>query len=122
MVLRKPAHLLPKLGILLVLGLLLGIWYWLDLPCVFRWFTGIPCITCGMTRAWLAAFRLELSVAFRQHPMFWSIPVIVLYFLCDGKVFANPKANIRIPLSIVAGLLLCWLARVFGFSGSLLPL
>ena len=31
--------------------------YLLDIGCVFRLMTGIPCPGCGMTRAWLAALR-----------------------------------------------------------------
>ena len=35
--------------------------YLLDIGCVFRLMTGIPCPGCGMTRAWLAALRLDFS-------------------------------------------------------------
>ena len=44
--------------------------YLLDIGCVFRLMTGIPCPGCGMTRAWLAALRLDFAAAFAYHPLF----------------------------------------------------
>jgi hypothetical protein len=43
--------------------------------CPFRLVTGIPCPGCGMTHAFLAAFRLDFAEAFRWHPLF---PLVML--------------------------------------------
>ena len=78
---------------LLILALfciaLLGIVY-LGLNCPIRSLTGIPCPGCGMTRAWLAALRLDILGAFRYHPMFWSVPVLMAYYIFDGRII-RPK-------------------------------
>jgi hypothetical protein len=43
--------------------------------CPFRLITGIPCPGCGMTHAFLAAFRGDFADAFRWHPLF---PLVML--------------------------------------------
>ena len=119
---KKPERLGWKLLGLAGFALLVVIWYSCDLPCVFRALTGIPCITCGMTRAWLCVFRLDLTGAFLLHPMFWSIPVLILFVLFDGNVFPSRKANMLLPLILLAGLFGVYFARIFGFLGALSPL
>ena len=119
---KKPEKLGWKLLALTVFGLLVGIWYRYDLPCVFRYLTGLPCFTCGMTRAWLCAFRLDLSGAFGLHPMFWSIPIFIIFVIFDGNVFPNRKVNILLPLILLLGMFLVYFARIFGFLGTLSPL
>ena len=78
---------------LLILALfcvtLLGI-VCLGLKCPIRSLTGIPCPGCGMTRAWLAALRLDILGAFRYHPMFWSVPVLMAYCMFDCQII-RPK-------------------------------
>lgn len=90
---RKPAHLGTKLVILTIIGILLAVWIIQRWPCVLRSISGIPCITCGMSRAWLCALRLDIAGAFGHHPMFWAIPVLILFGLYDGKLFRNPRWN-----------------------------
>ena len=119
---RKISKPWLKLGILSVFLLFLLIWYHWELPCIPRLLTGIPCPTCGLTRAWLWVLRLELKAAFLQYPMFWAVPVLILYLLLDGKLFPGRRMNILFPVILIAGILLVWLARVFGFLGALSPL
>lgn len=45
--------------------------------CVFRRITGLPCPSCGMTRAYLALFSGDIGKAFFMHPLFPLIPVII---------------------------------------------
>ena len=84
----------------------------LKMPCLLRMVTGIPCPTCGMTRAWLSCFRLELGAAFTYHPMFWSIPVLALAFLPDGVALPGKKATSAIYLTTLLGFALTWLIRI----------
>lgn len=119
---KKPEKLGLKLGLLAFFAVLLLIWYRLEFPCIPRVLTGIPCPTCGLTRAWLCVLRLNIRGAFFQYPMFWSIPVLVLYLLFDGRLFRNPKLNNWLLGLMLAGILLTWLARIFGFLGALSPL
>ncbi|MFL5724720.1 MAG: DUF2752 domain-containing protein [Chloroflexota bacterium] len=43
--------------------------------CPFRLATGRPCPTCGMTRSWSAATRLDVRESLAWHPL--GIPTVV---------------------------------------------
>lgn len=42
----------------------------LGITCPIKFFTGISCAGCGMSRAWLSVLRLDMAGAFRYHPLF----------------------------------------------------
>ena len=47
--------------------------------CLVKAMIGIPCPTCGMTRAWLSFFRGDFGLSFFYHPLFWTIPILCAY-------------------------------------------
>ena len=51
--------------------------------CPFRFFLGISCPGCGMTRAILAALHLDFSAAFAYHPLFFLMPFFLLAYYLD---------------------------------------
>lgn len=87
---------------------LLGVLRW-GRGCPFRGLTGIPCPGCGMSRAWLAALRLDMTAAFRYHPMFWSVPVLMLYSVFDGQLFRQKWLNFGLLGLIAIGTLVHYL-------------
>jgi hypothetical protein len=52
-------------------------------PCAFRALTGLPCPTCGTTRAALAVLRIDLGAAWAVNPL---ATVAFLGFLAGGLV------------------------------------
>ena len=49
--------------------------------CPTSLFFGFDCPGCGVTRAFLAALRLDFSAAFDYHPLFLLLGVEVFYWL-----------------------------------------
>ncbi|MCH5298573.1 MAG: DUF2752 domain-containing protein [Ruminococcus sp.] len=76
-----------------------------DVSCPIRTMSGFPCISCGLSRAWLSALRLDFPAAFSFHPMFWSIPIFYLYILFDAKLFKNAIINWTVLGLMAAGFL-----------------
>ena len=52
--------------------------------CLFRRITGLPCATCGMSRAWICSLRLDFAQAFFWHPLFWTVPLVALFLIFFG--------------------------------------
>ena len=103
---------------LLVLALfcvaLLGI-VCLGLNCPIRSLTGIPCPGCGMSRAWLSALRLDILGAFRYHPMFWSVPVLMAYCMFDGRIIRPKWLNWGLLGLIALGVAVRYIAVLVAF-------
>lgn len=66
----------------------------LGVTCPIRFFTGVSCAGCGMSRAWLALLRGDLRTAWSCHPLFWlPVPAAVVFLL-----------RRRIPRRVLMGL------------------
>ncbi len=105
--------LLLRLLLLMLLGLILLFWVVNGWPCLLRKITGLPCLSCGMSRAWLSAFRLDWAGAFTYHPMFWSIPVLAVLWLFIDRI---PKGWLTgISMVIALGYFVCYIIRIIGF-------
>jgi len=115
--LRKPANLGLKLLILAGCAVMVTIALFLQLPCFFRHITGLICPSCGMTRAWLSLLRLDLISALEYHPMFWSVPVFLLYLFYDGRLFRRQWLNNLILFGLLGAFLLCYCIRLIVFLG-----
>ncbi len=90
---------------------LFTVWF-LHIPCPILWLTTIPCLGCGMTRAYTALMHLDITEAFRMHPMFWSIPVLAVYYLKDYRLFKKKWLNDGILILIGAGFVIQWIVKL----------
>ena len=102
--------LIAHLGILSAL-----IIYALYLKCPLRYFFGLPCPSCGMTRAHLAFLRGALASAFRTHPLFiFALPVIFILLHNKAlKLGLSKKALSLIAYTALAMLIGLYLIRLF---------
>ncbi len=112
---KIPSHFRTKLLLFALFCGVLLLWVVMDWPCIFRAVTGIPCIGCGLSRAWLAALRLDFAAAFRYHPMFWSIPILFLMAMWDGCLFPRALWNHLLAGGVTAGFFVCYLIRIVGY-------
>ena len=103
-----------KLAVTVGYLLVVSVWYLWRFPCVFQALFGIVCPGCGMTRAVLAALRLDLAAAFAYHPMVVSLPLLYLYFLSDDGLFRNKRWDCVLLCGIGAGFATNWLLQLCG--------
>ena len=54
--------------------------------CLFKLTPGLPCPSCGITRAWLFFLQGDLNSALYYHPLFWIVIVIGVLFIYQKKV------------------------------------
>ena len=83
-----------------------------QIPCWMKTLVALPCPGCGMTRAWAAALHGNLWRALSLHPWFWSVPILYLYILADGKLLGRPKADAWIIGICLGGFVLVFLGRL----------
>lgn len=108
---HNPLHKLLITVAVLVYALVIAL---TPLSCPFWMVTGLPCPGCGMSRALLALVRLDIKTAFSYHLMVWSLPILYLCFLFDGKLFQKKWLNGVLYGILAVGFLIHWLrALVF---------
>jgi hypothetical protein len=86
--------------VLLVSGVMGAIWLRLQLPvplCPLRTLTGIPCLTCGGTRAARHLLQGEFGAAFLQSPLVTAMILLAgLFILYAAGVLLFRMPRIRI--------------------------
>lgn len=90
-------------GALLVIAAFYAAMQLVGITCPIRFLTGISCAGCGMSRAWLALLRLDISSAFAYHPLFW-LPVPGAAVLLLRRHI--PKSLFRLTLALIVALFL----------------
>ena len=91
-----------------ILGTIL-IMYIFKIPCLIKWAFGIECPGCGITRAYISLFRLDLKQAFMYNRMFWVVPFCFLFYLFDGQLFKNKWVNVILEGGMYLLLILNWI-------------
>lgn len=61
--------------------------------CPIRFFTGVACPGCGMSRALLALLKFDFSLAFEMHPLVFLLPVAVIIYFTRRLI---PKKTLRL--------------------------
>ena len=90
---------------------------WRDTTCLFRTIFHIPCPGCGMTHALLAALRLDWAEAWSCHPMFWSLPLLGVAVLCNGRLTKYSAVNILLLAGIAGGFAAAYWHRLCLYFG-----
>ena len=113
---KRISHLKQKLALTIIYCITVLLFWCFNIPCVFMYFFNTPCPGCGMTRAISSAIQFDFISAFSYHPMFFSIPILYLYFLLDDGLFKSKNVN-RVILTLIGiGFLLQWLEKLSFFS------
>jgi hypothetical protein len=102
-----------------ILALYLFVIYFFDIGCPIKSLTGLACPTCGLSRAYGALLNLDLKTAFYYHPLFWFIPVVILFYIHTKKpVFGSKKRELVFLLFALFLVVLVYLIRFFFGDGT----
>ena len=101
-----------KISVTLFVAVVVGIMVGFSLPCPFVKFLHIPCLGCGMSRAWLSVLRLDFAAAFDYHLMFWSVPPMVVCFWLNWEPFTKKWANTLLYALVLSGFAVNWLVHL----------
>ncbi|MCR5640784.1 MAG: DUF2752 domain-containing protein [Lachnospiraceae bacterium] len=69
---------------LLAIALAYGIFHLVGIGCPIKFFTGVSCAGCGMTRAWWYLLHGNLKLAVYYHPLFW-LPLCATFVILLRK-------------------------------------
>ncbi len=110
---RKISNIPLKLVVSLSVLAYAVILYVTPLGCPVLELTGIPCFGCGITRALISAVRLDFAAAFKQHFMFFSVPILYACLWLDGMPFKSKKANWLFYGIVLLGFIINWAFQLF---------
>ena len=71
---------------ILAVAFVYTIFYITGIGCPIKFLTGISCMGCGMTRAYLSLLRLDFAGAFRYHPLFPIPAIAAVLFLFKSRI------------------------------------
>lgn len=78
-----------KRDIILMVVAIAGLYtafHFLKIGCPIKYFTGISCAGCGMSRAWLSVLKLDFISAFHFHPLYFMVPIGIVVFLFRKRI------------------------------------
>ena len=98
--------------IAIALVLFYAVTYMLGTTCLVKYFTGVSCPGCGMTRACLSALRFDFSAAFYYHPLWIVMPplAVLLIFLWAKR---KKKAFCAVLVLFLLSLIGVYIYRLF---------
>ena len=108
----KIANLKEKIITLVAVGACVFVLWLFQVPCFIRALTHVPCPGCGMTRAYTCLLQGDIVGAFRLHRMFWSIPILGVYYFTDGRLFPWKWADYTLLGGIGLGFLVNWIMNL----------
>lgn len=94
-----------------------AVMHFVGIGCPIRFVTGISCLGCGMTRAWLSVLRLDFAAAFYYHPLFALPPVAAFVYLYKSKI--NLKIYKIIMLTMAMAFIIMYLYRLIFTDGDI---
>ena len=103
--------------VILAIAFVYVLFYVTDIGCPIKFITGISCMGCGMTRAYVSLFRGDFHSAFAFHPLFFLPALWVIIYLFKAKI---PKKIYKILIFLTLFLFFAvYLFRLFDISDTI---
>ena len=81
--------------------------------CIYKNLFGYPCPACGITRAWISFFTLDIKKAFYYHPLFLFLPLVLMVYIFKERPFWKRINDSKIFwISILASIIICYIIRM----------
>lgn len=88
--------------------------FYLTLGCPIKFFTGISCLGCGMSRAAYSLLLLDIGQAIHYHPLIFVMPITAVVLLLRKRL---PKKVCSVVFVVVAVMfVVVYLYRMFFLS------
>ncbi|MBN1561955.1 DUF2752 domain-containing protein [candidate division KSB1 bacterium] len=68
-------------------------------PCLFHLWTGLPCPSCGATRAGIALAQLRMADAFFENPLFFALYMACILWGMNSLLAVVVGKNVQIILT-----------------------
>lgn len=82
--------------------------------CPIKVFFGIPCPSCGMTRAWRSFLNMKIQDAFYFHPLFLFAPFLLFLIVDEIKpILKNRTLHYSLLIGLIVLFLGVYLLRMF---------
>lgn len=94
MLYKKEMKLILLLISFLIIFLFLNKVFNFTIPCLFHEITNLYCPGCGITRMFLALFKLDFYQAFRYNPLVFILLILSIVYFLVKKI---GKLNFKLP-------------------------
>lgn len=94
MLYKKEMKLILLLISFLIIFLFLNKVFNFAIPCLFHEITNLYCPGCGITRMFLALFKLDFYQAFRYNPLVFILLILSIVYFLVKKI---GKLNFKLP-------------------------
>lgn len=94
MIHKKEMKLILLLISFLIIFLFLNKVFNFTIPCLFHEITNLYCPGCGITRMFLALFKLDFYQAFRYNPLVFILLILSIVYFLVKKI---GKLNFKLP-------------------------
>ena len=109
----KISNLKDKLITCIIFSVIIAAYILFKVPCLFLYLFDVHCPGCGMTRAFINVLRLDFYNAFYMHPMIFAMPLVLVYYFADWRLFKQKWLNDGILAIILIGFLVNWIVKFF---------
>ena len=97
--------------VILSLLLVVAILFITGIGCPIKFFTGISCAGCGMSRALYCMATFDFKAAFYYHPLFFLVPLFAIFLFFHKRVSRKTFKGILIAICVI--FVIVYLIRFF---------